>query len=57
MNRMLAIVEREMRKFFRSPSLMIMSLLSPILTLVIMIVSAGSKASAREAPGELSITK
>lgn len=28
-----------------------------ILTLVIMIVSAGSKASAREAPGELSITK
>jgi ABC-type uncharacterized transport system permease subunit len=28
-----------------------------ILTLVIMILSAGSKASAREAPGELSITK
>jgi len=28
-----------------------------ILTLIIMIVSAGSKASAREAPGELSITK
>jgi ABC-type uncharacterized transport system permease subunit len=28
-----------------------------ILTLVILIVSAGSKASAREAPGELSITK
>ncbi len=28
-----------------------------ILTLAIMIISAGSKASARDAPGELSITK
>ena len=30
MNRMFAIVEREMRKFFRSPMLMIMSLMMPI---------------------------
>ena len=29
MNRMFAIVEREMRKFFRSPTLMIMSLMLP----------------------------
>ena len=43
MNRMLAIVEREMRKFFRSPSLMIMSLLSPILTLIIMGNAFGGK--------------
>ena len=31
MIRMFAIVEREMRKFFRSPMLMIMSLMMPIL--------------------------
>ena len=36
MNRMMAIIEREMRKFFRSPTLMIMSLMMPILQLVIM---------------------
>ena len=35
MSRMLAIIEREMRKFFRSPTLMIMSLMMPILQLVI----------------------
>src|ERR1035437_9607664 len=36
MNRMFAIVEREMRKFFRSPTLMIMSLMMPLLMLVVM---------------------
>jgi len=36
MNRMLAIVEREMRKFFRSPVLMIMSMMLPIVQLVIL---------------------
>src|SRR3569833_4311622 len=34
MNRFLAIVEREMRKFFRSPVLMIMSMMLPIVQLV-----------------------
>ena len=43
MNRMFAIVEREMRKFFRSPTLMIMSLMMPILQLIIMGNSFGGK--------------
>ena len=36
MNRMFAIVEREMRKFLRSPVLMIMSMMLPIVQLVIL---------------------
>jgi ABC-2 type transport system permease protein len=36
MNRFLAIVEREMRKFFRSPVLMIMSMMLPIVQLIIL---------------------
>jgi ABC-2 type transport system permease protein len=40
---MFAIIEREMRKFFRSPTLMIMSLMMPILQLVIMGNSFGGK--------------
>jgi len=43
MNRMLAIVEREMRKFFRSPTLMIMSLMMPVLQLIIMGNAFGGK--------------
>jgi ABC-2 type transport system permease protein len=43
MNRMFAIVEREMRKFFRSPTLMIMSLMMPLLQLVIMGNAFGGK--------------
>ena len=43
MNRMFAIVEREMRKFFRSPTLMIMSLMLPLLQLVIMGNAFGGK--------------
>jgi ABC-2 type transport system permease protein len=43
MNRMMAIVEREMRKFFRSPMLMIMSLMMPILQLIIMGNAFGGK--------------
>jgi len=43
MNRMFAIVEREMRKFFRSPTLMIMSLMMPILQLLIMGNAFGGK--------------
>ncbi|HWE83693.1 MAG TPA: ABC transporter permease [Terracidiphilus sp.] len=36
MNRFWAIVEREMRKFFRSPVLMIMSMMLPIVQLVVL---------------------
>jgi ABC-2 type transport system permease protein len=43
MNRMSAIIEREMRKFFRSPMLMIMSLMMPILQLVIIGNAFGGK--------------
>ena len=43
MNRMFAIVEREMRRFFRSPMLMIMSLMMPILQLVIIGNAFGGK--------------
>ncbi len=43
MNRMFAIIEREMRKFFRSPTLLIMSLMMPIMQLVIMGNAFGGK--------------
>jgi len=43
MNRMYAIIEREMRKFFRSPTLMIMSLMMPFLQLIIMGNAFGGK--------------
>jgi ABC-2 type transport system permease protein len=43
MNRMLAIFEREMRKFFRSPVLMIMSMMLPIVQLVILGNAYGGK--------------
>jgi len=43
MKRMMAIVEREMRKFFRSPTLMIMSLMMPTLQLIIMGNAFGGK--------------
>lgn len=43
MNRMWAIVEREMRKFFRSPMLMIMSLMLPLVQLVILGNAFGGK--------------
>jgi ABC-2 type transport system permease protein len=43
MNRMLAIVEREMRKFFRSPALMLMSLTLPLVQLVILGNAFGGK--------------
>jgi ABC-2 type transport system permease protein len=36
MNRMFAIFEREMRKFFRSPVLMVMSMMLPIVQLIIL---------------------
>ena len=43
MNRMFAIVEREMRKFFRSPVLMIMSLMLPLVQLIILGNAFGGK--------------
>src|SRR5437868_12772931 len=35
MNRMMAIVEREMRKFFRSPALMLASMIVPLVQLIV----------------------
>ena len=43
MNRMWAIVEREMRKFFRSPALMLMSMTLPLAQLVILGNAFGGK--------------
>jgi ABC-2 type transport system permease protein len=43
MNRMFAIIEREMRKFFRSPMLMIMSMMLPLAQLVILGNAFGGK--------------
>ncbi len=43
MNRMFAIVEREMRKFFRSPVLMIMSMMLPFVQLIILGNAFGGK--------------
>ena len=37
MNRMLAIVERDMRKFFRSPALMMVAMVFPLVQLVVLI--------------------
>ena len=43
MKRMLAIVEREMRKFFRSPALMMVSMMLPLVQLVILGNAFGGK--------------
>jgi ABC-2 type transport system permease protein len=43
MNRMMAIVESEMRKFFRSPALMLMSMTLPLVQLVILGNAFGGK--------------
>lgn len=43
MNRMWAIVEREMRKFFRSPVLMLMSTILPLVQLIILGNAFGGK--------------
>jgi ABC-2 type transport system permease protein len=43
MNRMLAIVEREMRKFFRSPALMMASMIFPLVQLIILGNAFGGK--------------
>ena len=43
MKRMMAIVEREMRKFFRSPALMMVSMMLPLAQLVILGNAFGGK--------------
>ena len=43
MNRMLAIVERELRKFFRSPALLLTSMLLPLVQLLILGNAFGGK--------------
>src|SRR5262252_5321820 len=43
MNRMMAIIEREMRKFFRSPALMMVSLIFPLVQLVVLGNAFGGK--------------
>ena len=51
MNRLLAIVEREMRKFFRSPVLMIMSMMLPIVQLIILGNAFGGNIAGRQGGG------
>jgi ABC-2 type transport system permease protein len=43
MNRMLAIIEREMRKFFRSPALMMASMIFPLVQLLVLGNAFGGK--------------
>ncbi len=43
MNRMFAIVEREMRKFFRSPALMMASMIFPLVQLIVLGNAFGGK--------------
>jgi ABC-2 type transport system permease protein len=43
MNRMMAIVEREMRKFFRSPALMLVAMVFPLVQLIILGNAFGGK--------------
>jgi ABC-2 type transport system permease protein len=43
MNRMLAIVERELRKFFRSPTLMLVSMVFPLVQLIVLGNAFGGK--------------
>src|SRR5262252_6328459 len=43
MNRMMAIVEREMRRFFRSPALMMASMIFPLVQLIVLGNAFGGK--------------
>src|SRR5262250_2211093 len=43
MNRTLAIIEREMRKFFRSPALMMASMIFPLVQLIVLGNAFGGK--------------
>ena len=43
MNRMMAIIEREMRKFLRSPALMMVSMIFPLVQLIVLGNAFGGK--------------
>src|SRR6202046_2182527 len=43
MNRMMAIIERQMRKFFRSPALMMASMIFPLVQLIVLGNAFGGK--------------
>src|SRR6185437_13306596 len=43
MNRMMAIIERELRKFFRSPALMLVSMIFPLVQLIVLGNAFGGK--------------
>src|ERR1051326_3106729 len=43
MNRMMAIVERELRKFFRSPALMMAAMVLPLVQLIVLGNAFGGK--------------
>ena len=43
MNRMMAIIEREMRKFFRSPALMVTAMIFPLVQLIVLGNAFGGK--------------
>jgi ABC-2 type transport system permease protein len=43
MNRMMAIIEREMRKFFRSPALMMVAMIFPLVQLIVLGNAFGGK--------------
>lgn len=43
MNRMMAIIERELRKFFRSPALMLVSMIFPLIQLIVLGNAFGGK--------------
>ena len=43
MNRMWAIVERELRKFFRSPALMLVAMVFPLVQLIVLGNAFGGK--------------
>jgi len=43
MNHMMAIIERELRKFFRSPTLMLVSMIFPLVQLIVLGNAFGGK--------------
>ncbi|HLX73389.1 MAG TPA: hypothetical protein VKR26_01575, partial [Terriglobales bacterium] len=43
MNRTFAIIERELRKFFRSPALMLVSMVFPLIQLIVLGNAFGGK--------------
>ena len=47
MNRMMAIIEREMRKFFRSPALMFASMVMPLVQLIVLGNAFGGRFATR----------